>query len=178
MTKINSGLSNLLMSLFEILVGILLFINPIGFTSGIIIAFGIVILIMGIVKIIKYFRADIEEAAQNKNLEKGVLLTIAGLFCAFKSNWFIATFPVITVLYGVLILVTGIAKLQKSVDMMRAKQKHWEIALIGAILTLVFALLIVFNPFTTTAFLWSFIGISLIIEAVIDVLTFIFAIKS
>ena len=48
------------MSFVEILIGILLLINPVGFTSSIIVAFGIVLTIMGIGQIIKYFRTDAE----------------------------------------------------------------------------------------------------------------------
>jgi len=52
------------------------------------------------------------------------------------------------------------------------------VALIGAVLTLVFALLILANPFASTAFLWTFIAISLIVEAVLDILAFTFGRKS
>ena len=178
MKKVNSGNSSLLMSIVEILVGILLLINPVGFTSGIIVAFGIVLAIMGIGQVIGYFCADAEEAAGSGKLTKGILFTVLGLFCAFRSEWFIATFPVITILYGVLILVTGVSKFQKAVDMVRVKQKYWFVALISAVLTLLFAILIIFNPFASTAFLWTFIGISLIVEAIMDVITFAFAKKS
>lgn len=178
MKKVVSGNSNLLMSIVEIIIGILLLINPIGFTSGIIIALGIALMLMGLGQIIKYFATEAEEAAAGGKLSKGILFAVLGGFCAFKSGWFIATFPVITILYGVLILVTGVSKLQKSVDMARIKQKYWFVALIGALLTLVFAILIIANPFTSTAVLWTFIGVTLIVEAVMDVVTFIFAKKS
>ena len=178
MKKVNSGNASLMMSFVEILIGILLLINPVGFTSGIIIAFGIVLTIMGIGQIIKYFRTDAEEAASGGKLTKGILFAVLGLFCTFKSGWFIATFPVITVLYGVLILAAGVTKLQQAVDMARVKQPYWFVALISALLTLIFAILIIFNPFASTAVLWSFIGITLIVEAVMDVVTFIFTKKS
>lgn len=178
MKKVNSGNSSLLMSFVEILIGILLLINPVGFTSGIIVALGIVMTIMGLGQIISYFRTDAEEAASGGKLTKGILFAVLGLYCAFKSEWFIATFPVITVLYGVLILIIGVNKLQQSVDMARVKQKYWFVALISALLTLVFAVLIIANPFTSTAILWTFIGVTLIVEAVMDIVTFIFAKKS
>ena len=38
------------MSIAELIIGILLLVNPIGFTSGINIAFGIVLLMMGVSK--------------------------------------------------------------------------------------------------------------------------------
>ncbi len=178
MKKVNSGNFSLAMSFVEILIGILLLINPIGFTSGIIITLGIVMVIMGFVQIISYFRTDAEEAAGGGKLTKGILFAVLGLFCTFKSGWFIATFPIITVLYGVLILIAGVSKLQKAVDMARVKQNYWFVALISALLTLLFAILILANPFASTAVLWSFIGITLIVEAVMDVVTFIFAKKS
>ncbi|MCC8051806.1 MAG: hypothetical protein LIP10_14350 [Clostridiales bacterium] len=53
------------------------------------------------------------------------------------------------------------------------KKKYWYISLISAMLTVLFAIIILANPFTTTAVLWKFTGIVLIVEAVIDALTFI-----
>ena len=44
-------------------------------------------------------------------------------------------------------------------------------------LTLTFAVLILCNPFSTTAILWTFIAVSLIVEAVVDILTYIFGKK-
>ncbi len=38
MSKPKQGISSILLSIAEIVIGILLFINPVGFTSGIIVA--------------------------------------------------------------------------------------------------------------------------------------------
>lgn len=62
------NLSSMAMSIAELIIGILLLVNPIGFTSGIIIAFGIVLMIMGVSKTIKYYRAEPEEAAVSQIL--------------------------------------------------------------------------------------------------------------
>ena len=75
--------------------------------------------------------------------------------------------------YGILTLVGGISKFQWTVDMYRQKQKCWYIEILSAVLTLLFAILILSNPFASTAILWTFIGISLIDEAVIDILAFV-----
>lgn len=176
--KVNSGNSSLLMSIVEIVIGVLLLINPVGLTSVIIIALGVAMAVMGIVQIIGYFRTDAQEASKGNKLSKGILFLVLGLFCAFKSGWFIATFPVITILYGILIMVAGVCKLQQAVDMVRVKQKYWFVALISAMLTLLFAALIIFNPFASTTVLWTFTGITLIIEAVLDIITYILAKKS
>ena len=172
MSKINRSTGNLLTCIFEILVGILLLIDPVGFTSGIIVAFGIVLAVIGAISLFRYFREDAETASQESGLAKGIIFVIFGLFCAFKSEWFIVTFPLLTVLYGILTLVSGVSKVQWAVDMLRAKQKYWFVEVISAVLTIICAILILTNPFTSTAFLWTFIGVSMIVEAVVDVSAF------
>lgn len=171
--KINRNTGNLLTCIFEILVGILLLIDPVGFTSGIIVVFGVVLAVIGVASLFRYFRNDAETAAQESGLAKGLIFAIFGLFCALKSEWFIITFPLLTVLYGILTLISGVSKVQWAVDMLRAKQKYWFVEVIGALLTLICSILILTNPFTSTAFLWTFIGMTMIVEAVIDVVAFI-----
>lgn len=177
MSKIKRSTGNLLMCLTEIIIGILLLINPAGFTSGIIITLGIMLTIMGIGSIVGYFKADPEEAAEKSGLAKGLVFVFLAFVCIFKTGWLIAAFPLITVFYGVLILGSGISKVQWAVDMLRQKQKYWFIALIGAVLSLVFAALVLANPFSSTVVLWTFIAVSLIIEAIVDILAFIFGRK-
>ena len=168
------NLSSMAMRMAEVIVGILLLVNPIGFTSGIIIAFGIVLMIMGISTTIKYFRTEPEEAAVSQILVKGLLMLLAGAFCAFNSHWFIATFPVLTLVYGVVILITGITKVQWTIDIIRMKRSKWFWAAISAAISILCGIVIIASPFSTTAVLWMFIGISLIVEAVLDMIGSIF----
>lgn len=171
--KINLSAGNLLTCIAEIVIGILLLINPIAFTSAIIVVLGIVLVVIGLRSVLRYFRSTPEAAAAQNDLAKGVLFVILGIFCIFKSEWFIITFPILTVLYGILNLVFGISKFQWAVDMLRQKQKYWFVAVIGAALTLIFAVLILVNPFASTSVLWTFIAITLIVEAVVDIAAYI-----
>ena len=166
--------SNLLMCIAELIVGVLLLINPVGFTRGIIVAFGIPLTLQGIGSIVGYIRKNPQEASESNLLAKGLFMVGCGLFCIFRSGWFIAAFPVLTVLYGVATLVAVFGKLQWTADLLRLKHKYWFIALISAVLSLVLAILIISNPFSSTAVLWVFIGVSMIVEAVVDVVTLIF----
>ncbi len=171
---IKRSLSSMAMSLIEVIIGILLLVNPAAFTSGIIVAFGIVLMVMGISTTVKYFRTEPEEAAASQTLVKGLLTLMAGVFCAFNSHWFIMTFPVLTLLYGVAILVTGITKLQWTVDIIRMKRSKWLWAAISAAISILCGIVIIKSPFSTTTVLWMFIGISLIVEAVFDMIGSIF----
>lgn len=166
--------SNFIMCIAELIVGILLLINPVGFTRGIIVALGIPLALQGIGSIVSYIRENPQAASESNLLAKGLLMTCGGLFCMFRSSWFIAAFPVLTMLYGVMTLVNAFGKLQWTADLLRLKHKYWFIALISAVLSLALAILIMTNPFSSTAALWVFIGISMIVEAVVDVVTLIF----
>ena len=124
MSTLKRSLYGTVMSLVELIVGILLLINPVGFTSGIIVACGIALMVCGLVSVIKYFRAEPEDAAVKRLLAKGLAELLAGAFCAFRSHWFVVTFPVLTLIYGVVILFAGLTKVQWTVDMLRQKRKR------------------------------------------------------
>ena len=171
MKTFGKGASGVFFCLFEILIGILLLVDPVGFTSGIITAAGVVLIAVGIFCIIGYFRADAWEAAVGQSLAKGLAALLGGLFCVWKSEWFLVTFPVFTVVYGIFILVSGLGKIQLTVDMIRMKNGKWFFGAIGALVSVVCAVVILQNPFTTTAVLWKFTGVTLLVEAVIDLLT-------
>lgn len=160
---------------FEILVGILLLIDPTGFTGSIIISCGCILMIWGVVCIIGYFRADPETAAINKGLFRGLCLLLAGGFCTRKWQWFITLLPLVALIYGAAILVTGVSKVQWTIDLLRLKRGKWYLAAISAAISILCGSVIITNPFTTTAVLWTFTGVSLIAEAIIDIITFLFS---
>lgn len=173
MKKKASNLGGILMCLFEILVGILLLVDPVGFTSGIIIAAGAALCLMGLYSAFSYFRTEAAVAAQGQLLFRGLVLLLAGAFCVLGYRWFLATFPVLTFLYGIIALLVGLSKLETAVDAIRLDKQRWYIAAISAILSIVCAVIILKNPFTTTAILWTFTGIALIAEAALDAVSII-----
>ncbi len=171
MKKVKEFACGIIFCLFELIAGIMLLINPVGLTSWIIKFVGIALMVMGILEVVKYFRADAKEASIGQILVKGLLALLAGAFCLFKTEWFIVTFPVLTIIYGVVILMTGIGKIQLTVDMLRQKNKKWFWAAINAVVSIICAIVILSSPFSSTVALWIFTGASLIAEAVLDFIT-------
>ncbi len=162
-------------ALAELLVGILLLINPVGFTQAIMMGTGVLLLLAALVCFVKYFRADAQTARMEQNLFKGLLTALGGYFCLTRSTWLAAAFPVLTILYGVVTLVSGLGKVQWTVDALRARQNRWFLMAISAAVSVVCGLVILLNPFTTTAVLWTFTGIAIIAEAVLDIVALIFS---
>lgn len=66
-------------------------------------------------------------------------------------------------------LVAGVSKIQTMVDMLRLHNNKWFWAGINAFVSIICAIVILWSPFTTTAVLWIFVGVSLIVEAVLDI---------
>ncbi len=168
MAVIKENINTIVICLCEILVGVLLLINPIGFTSGIIIMLGIVLLISGIISVIGYFRTDAAIAVREQGLAKGLISSALGLFCILQSHWFIVAFPILTFLYGAAILVLGLFKIQFTSDMIRMKKKRWGFAALSASLNILLAVIIFMNPFGSTIALWTVMAVTLIFEAVFE----------
>ncbi len=163
----------IIMCIIEVVVGILLLVNPVGFTTGIIIAAGIALMVDGLLNVIRYFRSSPMEAAAGQLLMRGLIALLAGAFCALNSEWFIITFPMIAILYGVAVLIGGLGKVQITMDMLRAKNSKWWWGAISAAVSIICAFVMINNPFSSTVALWWFTGISLIVEAIFDMITLI-----
>lgn len=154
--------------LVQVIVGILLMLNPVGVTSAIIVAFGLVVVVRGIWSVLKYFIMDPEEAMKAQTLYKGLVLLLAGLFCVCKSRWFFTTFPVLAIIYGIAVLLTGLLKVQHFADHLRLRQGGWFLYACSALITTVCGIVILTDPFGTSAVLWLFTGASLVAQATFD----------
>lgn len=173
MSKLNRHSGNIIMCVTETVVGILLLIDPRAFTGGIIVLFGILLVLNGVRCIVHYWRTDPETAAQQSSLAWGLTFILAGLFCIAQCKWFLDMFQAPSVFYGLVILLFSISKIQWGIDLFRGGRRYWHITLIGALLSLALAAVVLINPFSKSAVLWKFAAVSLIAEAVLDVVSFI-----
>ena len=155
MEVIKRNIGGIVMCLFEIFAGILLLINPVVFTSGIIVALGIILLISGLLAIISYFKTEPAEASMKQTLAKGLAMSAAGLFGIVQYQLFVESFSIL------------------AVDLLRIKREKWYLAAAGALLSVVSAIIILMNPFQSTKYLWIFVGVSLILEAVADIMALV-----
>lgn len=158
----------LVLCVLEIIVGVLLLINPVGFTSGIIIGAGWVMAALGAGCVIRYFVTNPVDAAKAQLLFRGLTLGMAGALCITQYGWFLTAFPLLTVLYAGWMLVLAAMKLQQMADMLRQKTGRWYMPAIAAGLAVVLAVIILVNPFGAANAVWMFVGISLIAEAVVE----------
>ncbi|MCD7831684.1 MAG: DUF308 domain-containing protein [Firmicutes bacterium] len=174
MKKIKNSAGNLILSICEILLGIVLLVNPVDFIGGIIVIVGVVFAVMGLFNIIGYFLTPVKEATVGTKLTEGIIGLAVGIFCICNSGWVTATLSVIAVIYGIIVLLTGVVKVQWSIDLLRLKQKRWIFALISAVLSIIAGVIIVCNPFTTVSVAGIFAGVILTVEGILDIIAVFF----
>lgn len=168
MEKFKKIIGKLILCLCEVAVGIVLFINPEGFTKMIVIGVGILFCVLGVLNAITYFSTEPEEAALSQQLTKGLISLAVGIFLVYKADWIVRSFMPITVFYGIAALLTGILKLQWTVDMIRLKRGMWQTTGIAAVLSIILAIVIFASPFKVRQTLWTFTAIALILTGVVD----------
>ena len=159
--------NGILLCLLEIAVGILLLINYEKLTEFIIIGAGVILLAIGIVTALKYFRTEAEEARLGQLLTKGLTEIAIGAFLLIKTDLFKSHLNLLVVVYGIVILVAGLNKVQITADLIRRKNDKWFMYGISALVTIVCAVIII--ALAETGWIWMFIGIYLIAQAVLDV---------
>ncbi len=170
MSKLKKNLDIVIYCVCELVVGMLLLLNPVGYTQAIITVAGILLVALGIRSVVDHLRLKPEEAAHDFQLTIGLIEITAGIFCMTNSGWFISTFTVLTVIYGVALLVIGFVCLQRVIDLIRLKRGQWVWSLLGAVVSFAMAALIFTNPFESTSLLWSLTALALIVEAVLGVI--------
>ena len=159
----------------EILLGVVLLINPEGFTSWIIIAAGIAMVVTGLWHVLRYFNLEPELAMREHDLSTGLFLAAAGAICIFKTAWVLGLFSHLTMLYAIALLILGFIKLQSTVDLLRLKRRGWALSLVNAALTVVLSVIILIDPFGAMSALWQLTGVSIIVIALLDIAVMIFS---
>ncbi|MCD8197071.1 MAG: DUF308 domain-containing protein [Lachnospiraceae bacterium] len=169
MKSIKEKARYLLTGLAEFLLGIVLFLRPMGFTQGVLMIAGVLLLVAGVIQIVSYFRTA-PEAAKGHSFSKGIFSLAMGRFLILRPDTVLAAFPALRMLYGVLFFLLAALKLQWTADFLRFHKHQWLFALLSSALACVTAALVFRNPAWISDVLATLIPIALIAEAILDVL--------
>lgn len=159
--------TSLAISIIFVIVGLFLFIKPDLTVSIISYIIGGSLLISGIFSGYKYFSADGIENIFNFDLIYGVLLSIAGMFLLFNPNLLATFFPIIL---GIWIIVNSITKFQYALLLKKIKNDDWGYTVLISILTFVWGIVLLYNPFETVLLITQTIGVFIIVYAVLDII--------
>ena len=149
-------------SIIFVIVGLFLFIKPGATISIISYVTGGVLLLMGLISVYKYFINLF-----GFELAYGVLLIIAGLFLVIDTSIFA---KVINVILGIWIIVNSITKFQYGFVLKRAKNSDWIYTILVSLLSFIWGIVLLINPFESALTITQIIGIFIIVYAVLDII--------
>lgn len=148
-----------------IVFGLSLLIWP-GQTTGLILNFiGGLLMVCGIFRIIRYFAKSRHTAVYNMDLGIGSTLAFIGLMIYVLKGFLLSLVPVII---GIILLVSGLIKLQAALDFRRMGVLRWRLQLITSIISAVMGAVILLNPFGTALLMTRVIGAAILIEGAQD----------
>ncbi len=126
-----------------ILLGLLLLLFPVIVTKIASYIIGIGVFGFGAIKIIRFF-------SKNSAVRVSLFGLIVGIISAILGVYFIANPRVISdftvSIFGLIILINGISKLNKSIKLKNSNVKNWWSVLITALINLLLGIVFVTNP--------------------------------
>jgi uncharacterized membrane protein HdeD (DUF308 family) len=164
-------LANILLSLVMIVLGIILYAYPEIAIKTVSWLIGIIFLVVGALSIYSYVKKD-RITLFVFNLIYGISSIVIGLFVIINP---FAIANILTVSLGIWLLVSGALKINYALRLKSINELSWALTLSVGIITILFALMVIFNPFTKLIIV-EVIGLFLIVYGAVD-LTDILLIK-
>lgn len=161
---------SIVISILSVVLGILAIVMPSSLGNVLCYIFGSILIVIGMTEIVRYFMVD--RLFGGYALFLGMILTILGIFCLTSTS---LVQGIITVLFGLFILIDSLNSLTDSVICARMKVKGWVLMLILSLITAVLGVVVMFGTFDIIMII---AGCSLILEGVRNlVITLVFSKK-
>lgn len=161
---------NIIAAILAIVVGVLFIILPKDSADVLCLIAGILLIFAGSFTLVAYIFSGFFLGAHL--LIVGIMLILLGTFCLANPE---NIMEVLTVLFGLYIVIDGTTSIVDSVYCAKAKIKGWGLLLVLAILSIGLGTVVMFSTFDT---IMIFAGCSLIIDGVCDIVeTIVFSHK-
>ena len=155
----------LVQGILLIILSIYIFQNPVAVLTGISFWFGFVVLATGLLGIIAWLAADKSER-EGMSLFWSILTAAFGLLMLLRL---LATMKILTVVFGLWMLVTGLLLVQSGWSL-RSKSSFGWIMVIAGVLSAVAAVMMVFNIGTGAVGISTLLGLQILLTGLALVL--------
>lgn len=135
---------------------------------------GIVLVAFGIIKLVGYFSKDLYRLAFQFDLAFGILLIVLGLVLLIKPE---SAMNILCVILGIEIIADGLFKVQTSLDARRFGLNTWWLILSLAVIAGAIGAVLIFYPSESVRALTWVLGLSLLVEGVLNLCVALCAIK-
>ena len=148
-------------ALLAIVVGVLFIVLPESSSEVLCLISGVVLMTAGVVAIIAFVCYGFFFSGHA--LISGIALILSGLFCIVNPG---VVKGLLTVIFGIFIVIDGSTSVADSIECARAHVRGWVGMLILSVIAVVLGILVMFGPFDTVMI---FAGVSLIVDGLCDI---------
>lgn len=130
------------------------------------------LILMGVIQLIGFLRGERLGFYNKFNMFMGIVLVLLGLWICTQPHIVLSIIPVVV---GIIVVIHGLMDIQYTLDIKKAGNAKWWIALIAAIITLIIGLLLVCNPFTAYEITMVLLGVAMLYDGGSDLVLLIFS---
>ena len=164
----------IVMSVIFILGGITMIAAPDTSAEVICTAAGITAAVFGAIKLVSYFSKDLFRLAFQFDLAAGILLLVLGITMMVRPELFLG---MVGFILGIAVLADGLLKVQTALDARVFGVSKWWLILAAAVIAGIAGLFLILDPLTGAAAATVLMGISLLAEGILNLVTVLTAVK-
>ena len=163
----------ILMSILYLALGIFLLMVP-GMALNIVCyALGGVVLACAAVQLIRYFAVERGVFQSQLTLISGLVCLGLGAFLIIRSDIVVRILPIV---FGLFVIFDSLGRIQNALELRRCKYSSWKGFLLLAVLSIVLGIVMILDPFGTMETLVMAIGVILIIEGALNLLSALYTV--
>lgn len=158
---------SLLSSAAYAIMGVILLVFPETTAKTLCYIIGISSIVIGIFWILIYLFRDIEKNYYRNDFVIGMTIILLGVFVLCKADLIITLIPSIL---GILIIFSGIGKLQNTIDIRRMGKGNGLVFFVLAAINIVFGGILLMAPITAVKVTFMLIGVGLLFSGISDLI--------
>ena len=163
----------ILMSVLYLALGIFLLMVPGTALNVVCYALGAVVLACAVVQLVRYFAVERGIFQSQLTLISGLVCLGLGAFLIIRSDIVVRILPIV---FGLFVIFDSLGRIQNALELRRCNYDSWKGFLLLAVLSIVLGVMMILNPFGTMETLVMAIGVILIIEGALNLLSALYTV--
>lgn len=158
---------NLITSIVFLIIGVILYINPVTTISVMTYFIEALLIITGIITIINYIKVDVKHDVFSLGFVHGVVCILISIFLIVNPKIIATILPIVI---GIWMVFGSLTRIQVAIKLSAwgSKTSIWNI--VFAVIMFLLGIVFICNPYATSTILVKMLGLGIVIYAVIDMI--------
>ncbi len=157
---------SLFVSILLLIPSIFMMVKPLDTVGALFLAFGIILIVDGLIHFITYFSIEDEYRYFSYELAQSILYIIAGFVIVNNVH---AVTQSLAIIVGIWILIESVLKIQIAFNIRDVRNAHWVIMLLISFVSTILGAVLIIKPFESAEVLIQFTGAILMFTQLIEI---------